>query len=228
MKQVQKNQIINISTDKPNTFLFEYLENFSSDIKVVDMAEELEKYKNNDLLDQLDNKPAMWGNVYSPEDELTIFETVFNEAISTNTHTHIVWITLKQELEMLEKYYHEQWYFAEDINCYMPDFSKCLITVSVNIENLMWRWSDYKRMWKEIFFNPPIRESGQVKALFKWINRWVIAWINFWEFTANKVDFLSQCITDEKILPITLAKILKYNLEDMWMSWEIWKFELDF
>ena len=31
----------------------------------------------------------------------------------------------------------------------------------------------------------------------------------------KKIKFLSECITDEKILPITLAKTLKYNLEDV-------------
>jgi len=229
MKHVQKNQIINISQDKPNTFLFEYFKSpLTRGLGLVDMGAELEKYKNTDLLAQTKLKPAMWGNIYSPEDEMSIFQTVFDQAISTNTPVHISWITLKQELEILEKYYHEQGYFAEDINCYTPDFSKCLVTVSVNIENLMWRWSDYKRMWEAIFFNPPIRESGQVKALFKWINRWVIAGINFWELSQDKTNFLSQCILDEKILPITLAKILKYNLEDMWMKWDIWKLELDF
>ncbi len=228
MKQVQKDKITNISSDKPNTFLFEYLNKPKWNIKVIDMGVELEKYKNNDLLDQLSNKPAMWGNVYSPEDELTIFTQIFESAISENNQVHVVWITLREELEILEKYYHDMWFFAEDINCYAPDFSQCLVTVSVNIENLMWRGSDYKAMWKAIFFNPPIRESWQVKALFKWINRWVVAGINFWELTDNKIEFLSECILNENILPIILAKVLKYNLEDMWMSWEVWSFKLDF
>ncbi len=231
MKQVQKNKIINISVDKPNSFLFEYLQTpllSKEGLGVVNISEELEKHKNTDLLEQVKNKPAMWGNVYSPEDELKIFTEVFEQAISENTRVHIVWITLKEELVILEEYYHEQGYFNEDINCYTPDFSKCLVTVSVNIENLMWRGSDYKRMREEIFFNPPIRESGQVKALFKWINRWVVAGINFGELSPEKTQFLTTCITDEKILPITLAKTLKYNLEDAWFTGEVWSFEVDF
>ena len=103
-------------------------------------------------LEQANNKPAMWGNVYSPEDELKIFTKIFKQALSENTKLHIIWITLKQELEILEQYYDDIWYFSEDINCYTPDFSKCLVTVSVNIENLMWRGSDYKRMWKKNIF----------------------------------------------------------------------------
>lgn len=228
MKHVQQDKIINISDEKPNTFLFEFLNHPSGDVRVVYMADELEKYKNSDLLEQVKTKPAMWGNVYSPKDELTIFEKIFTQAIETQTPVHIVWITLKQELEILEKYYHEQGYFNEDINCYTPDFSKCLVTASVNIENLIWRWSDYKRMWKKIFFHPPIRESWQVKALFKWINRGVVAWINFWNLSDDKTGFLRNCITEEKILPITLAKVLKYNLESIWFAGDIWNFEVDF
>ena len=49
MKHIQKNKIINISYDTPNVFMFEYLKDITSDIKVIDMAKELEKYKNNDL-----------------------------------------------------------------------------------------------------------------------------------------------------------------------------------
>ena len=55
----------------------------------------------------------------------------------------------------------------EDINCFDPDFSIPYVTVSVKIENLMWKGSDYKRMRSAIFFNPPVRESGQTKAMFK-------------------------------------------------------------
>jgi hypothetical protein len=53
------------------------------------MGAELEKYKNSDLLEGLDKKPAMWGNIYSPEDELTIFQIAFDQAISMNTPVHI-------------------------------------------------------------------------------------------------------------------------------------------
>jgi hypothetical protein len=55
----------------------------------------------------------------------------------------------------------------EDINCFRVDFSRVLISASVKIENLMWRGSDYKRMGEKIYFIPPIREAGEVKAMFK-------------------------------------------------------------
>jgi hypothetical protein len=126
---------------------------------------------------------------------------------------------LKEELEILEDYYGKLWFFNEIINCFSLDFSIPLVTVSVNIENLIWKWSDYKRMREKIFFNPPIRESGQVKAMFKWINRWVIAWINLWNFTKEKQNFLWECIRQEKILAITLAKILKYNYNEIDIIW---------
>jgi hypothetical protein len=46
-----------------------------------------------------------------------------------------------------------------------------LVTVSVKIENLIWKGSDYKRMKEKIFFIPPPRESGQNRAMFKGITR---------------------------------------------------------
>jgi hypothetical protein len=89
------------------------------------------------------------------------------------------------------------------------------------IENLIWKGSDYKAQRNKIFFNPPIRETWHNKALFKWITRWVIAWIELWEFTTAKQDFISDCIRDEKILPLFMWKVLKYNLEDAGLSWAL-------
>lgn len=223
MKQVFKNKIINIeATDKfDSKFLFEALDidYNKSDIDVIFISDLLEEKKNLEILEKVWNKPAMYSNVYSPEDEFEIFTELFQNAIKNNKKTHIVWVTLKEEIEMLEKYYEELWFLREDINCFAPDFSIPLVTVSVNIENLIWKGSDYKRMWKKIFFNPPVRESGQTKAMFKWINRWVTAWIHIKEINKEIEEFLSNCVKDEKILPITLAKILKYNLDEIGLNW---------
>jgi hypothetical protein len=46
---------------------------------------------------------------------------------------------LKEELDILEKYYVESKYLREDVNCFIVDWTKTLVSVSVNIENLMWR-----------------------------------------------------------------------------------------
>lgn len=72
---------------------------------------------------------------------------------------------------MLEEYYLTLGFLREDINAFDVDFSVPLVTVSCHIENLMWKGSDYKAMREKIFFCPPIRESGQNKALFKGITR---------------------------------------------------------
>ena len=227
MKQVTNNSIVNIeNTDKfDNKFLFEYLlvgykKEKDEDVQVVQMPDLLEKKKNLEMLEKSKVKPAIYSNVYSPKDELEIFEGLFNDAIKNNKKIHIVWVTLKEEMDILEEYYERLWFIREEINCFDVDFSVPLVTVSVNIENLMWKWSDYKRMRDKIFFIPPIRESGQVKAMFKWINRWVIAWINIKIYTSDTEYFLKWCITEEKILPITLSKVLNYNLQDIWLKWE--------
>jgi hypothetical protein len=205
------------------------------------MSELLKNKENTELLNNLNWKFAMYSEVYSPKDELKIFQELFDYAISNNKKIHIIWITLEEELNILEKYYIESGYLREDVNCFIVDFTKTLVSVSVNIENLMWRWSDYKANGKNIFFIPPIRESGQNKAMFKWINRGSIAGINLsWKVYSclpesegeasreesnlkedEKIKFLQTCIQEEKILPLTLAKILKYNLENIWFKWSV-------
>ncbi|QFR39679.1 hypothetical protein A9Q91_05660 [Candidatus Gracilibacteria bacterium 28_42_T64] len=220
MKKVYPDRIVNI----PGTDLFDNIfsidildwggkEKQYSDVEVVFISDLLEKRKNIEILKMTDQKPAMYSNVYSPEDELEIFKGLFENAIKNKKRIHIVGVTLKEEVEILEEYYEELRFLREDINCFAPDFSVPLVTVSVKIENLMWKGSDYKAMRSKIFFQPPIRESGQVKAMFKGINRGVTAGIYIEKHSSEIEEFLSDCVKNEKILPITLAKTLKYNLE---------------
>ncbi len=224
MKKVLTDKIINIeNTDLyDNRFLFEYLspDSLESGLKVIYISDLLEKRKNEEILKKVKEKPAMYSNVYSPKDELEIFEELFYEAIKNNKKIHIVWVTLNEEIKILEKYYESLGFLREDINCFTPDFSIPLVTVSVKIENLIWKWSDYKRMRDKIFFNPPVRESWQTKAMFKWINRGVIAWIHISDYTEDIELFLTDCIREEKILALTMSKVLKYNMEQIGFSWE--------
>jgi hypothetical protein len=77
MKKIYKDNILNIdNTDLfDNKFLFDYLEidNNKSEIEVIHLSELLEKRKNLEILEKVNEKPAMYSNVYSPEDELEIF-----------------------------------------------------------------------------------------------------------------------------------------------------------
>lgn len=221
MKKVFPDKIINVeNTDAfDNKFIFDYLEcNYSSnkDIEVIYLSDLLEGKKNEEILEKVTNKPAMYSNVYSSEDELKIFIELFQNAIKGNKKIHIIWITLNAEVKILEEYYTQLGFMREDINCFDPDFKIPLVTASVKIENIMWKGSDYKAQWENIHFNPPIRESGEVKAMFKWINRWVTAWIYIKKKTPEIELFLSEQVKTEKILPLTLTKLLKYNLESIW------------
>ncbi len=225
MKKIWKNSITNIQDSDmlDNIFMFDVLNwgQNNQDIEVIFLSNLLKEKENIEMLEKAQTKPASYSNVYSPQDELEIFQSIFDEAISQNKKIHIVWITLKEEIEILEKYYLELWFFNQDINCFDVDFSKVLVSASVKIENIMWRWSDYKRMWKEIFFNPPVRESWQVKAMFKWINRGATAGLYLWNNISKEAQgFLSEQILEENILPITLWKVLKYNLDAAWIEGE--------
>lgn len=223
MKKIYKNKILNIENTNlfDDKFLFDLMYNYKNhNIEIFHMSELLEKRKNTKILEMVKQKPAMYSNVYSPKDELEIFIDLFDYATKNNKKIHIIWITLDEEIKILEKYYKKKWYMRDDLNCYEVDFWKVLVSVSVKIENLMWKWSDYKAFKEKIFFNPPIRESWQVKSIFKWINRWVIASIYISNYDENIIEFLKNCIKNESILLITLAKVLYYNLEDIWFNWK--------
>lgn len=231
MKYIHSDKITNIpDTDIfDNTFLFSYLKTDykNSQREVYFMADLLKQKENTQLLSEIWDKYAMYANVYSEKDELEIFRSLFDMALTKNKKIHIVWVTLDEEIKILEQYYETLWYMREDINCFKVDFSAPLVTVSVHVENLMWRGSDYKRMGKNIFFLPPIREAGQTKAMFKGINRWVIAGIHITELSEEKRAFFQSCIWEEHILPLTLGKVLFHNLKQAGFLWEEQKIIID-
>lgn len=232
MKKVLNNKIINIENTPifDNKFLFSYLniDYSNSEIEVFFLEKLLKEKENKELLEKIWDKYAMYSNVYSEKDEFDIFKWLFDYAIKNNKKIHIIWVTLDSEIEILENYYTALWYMRDDINCFKVDFSKVLVSVSVNIENLIWRWSDYKREWKKIFFIPPIREAWLTKAMFKWVNRWVIAWINIKNLDENKIDFLRNCLIEENLLSITLSKVLYHNLINIWFNWYNTDFIVDY
>jgi hypothetical protein len=57
---------------------------------VIYLSDLLESKKNIDVLSKVKEKPAMYSNVYSPEDELDIFTQLFNNALKKNKKIHIV------------------------------------------------------------------------------------------------------------------------------------------
>ncbi len=221
MKKVGKNSIENIDENLfDKRFLFEVFGVSRNDTQIIFMEDLLKLRKNEELEKNIWQKYAIYSNVYSRADELEIFKNLFDEAIKTSKKIHIVWITLQEELDILEKYYEDLGFMREDINCFRVDFSRVLLSASVKIENLMWRGSDYKRMWEKIYFIPPIREAGEVKAMFKWINRGSIAGLYIWEMNQEKQDFLNFSLTNEDIIALNLAKVLSYNLKDAGLIWE--------
>lgn len=216
MKRIYKDKILNVwDNNFDNKFQVPYLTDLEAEnINVVYIEDLLKEKKNEKVLELMWEKYSMYSNVYSPKDEFEIFEKVFNEALEKWQKTHIVWISLKEELELLEEYYEKLWFKREDADAFEVDFSKVLVTVSVKIENLMWKGSDYKRMKDKIFFIPPPRESGQNRAMFKWITRWVTSSIYIKNEIPEAIEFLNDKLKDENILPLRMWKILCYNLLD--------------
>lgn len=222
MKKIYKDKILNIwEPNFDNKFLVPYLTDLKwDDINIIYIEDLLKERKNEKVLEIMGEKYAMYSNVYSPKDEFEIFEKVFSEALEKWQKTHIVWISLREELELVEAYYEKLWFKREDADAFEVDFSKVLVTVSVKIENLIWKGSDYKRMKEKIFFIPPPRESGQNRAMFKGITRWVTSGIYIKNETPEAIEFLNEKLKDENILPLRMWKILCYNLQDFWLKGE--------
>jgi hypothetical protein len=98
MKKIFLNKIINIeNTDLyDNRFLFDYLSQISPDstesglVEVFYLSDILETKKNIQILEKVNDKPAMYSNVYSPEDEIEIFKSLFENAMKNNKKIHII------------------------------------------------------------------------------------------------------------------------------------------
>lgn len=235
MKKIYKNKILNVPDTNifDTTFLFEYFGNISAwkEREIIYLKDMLETRKNEEMFQKVAEKPAMYSEVYSPKDELEIFRALFDNALKYKKKIHIIGITLVEEVKILEEYYEELGFMREDINAFDIDFSIPLVTASCNIENLIWKGSDYKAQREKIFFCPPIRETGNNKALFKWITRGVIAGIEIspdsWE-SGLAEQFLWDCIREEKILPLFMGKILKYNIEDAGLVGDIAEIKINY
>jgi hypothetical protein len=59
-------------------------------VKIYDMQELLKEKENKDLWYKVKDKPAIYSNIYSPKDELEIFEELFNNALEKRQKIHII------------------------------------------------------------------------------------------------------------------------------------------
>jgi len=114
MKQIFKDKIINIDSNiEDNNFLIKKL-NYEKTIsnnnfEVIFLSDLLKERKNLEMLEKAKEKPATWSNVYSSKDEFKIFKELFDDSLKNNKKIHIVWITLWEEIEILEEYYRKLW-----------------------------------------------------------------------------------------------------------------------
>jgi hypothetical protein len=64
--------------------------------------------------------------------------------------------------------------------------------------------------------------------MFKGINRGVIAGIYIKDFNDEVERFLWECVKEERILSLTLGKVLKYNLDEVWLKGNIRNLEIKY
>lgn len=217
MKKILENAIVNIDENYfDSKFLFSIPTNLHFD-EEVDISKLLEKYKNVDLDYKKDYK--LWGQVYSPKDELQIFTDIFEDAIANNKRVHISNISLVEEIDMVKKLYSDLGYFDKELNRFEIDFKNAPVTIGANIRNIIYSFKDYKSMREKVLFVPPPREPKHQKAIKSAINSWVIStvWLNSW---AQEREFLLEIIREEKTSLVRLARALSYNYQRRWFSYE--------
>lgn len=215
MKQIFENKIITVGENHfDNKFLFYLPANLSCDFEV-DMAELLLPYKNENLDFKKDYK--MWNQVFSPKDELKIFEEIVEKTLKENKKIHLENISLIEEVQIIRNLYLDLGYFNESLNRFEIDFKNAPVTIGANISNLIYSFKDYNKLKSSIFFIPPPREPRHQKALKNALNSWVISTIKIWEENKEKwLEFLKQLISEEKINLLKLWRSLYFNYKNIW------------
>jgi hypothetical protein len=105
MKKILENKIINIDENLlDNKFLFNIPLNLNSPIEI-DISELLKRCRNDNLEYKKDYK--LWSEVYSPKDELRIFEEIYEDAITNAKKIHISNCSLAEEIEMVKSLYQD-------------------------------------------------------------------------------------------------------------------------
>jgi hypothetical protein len=59
-------------------------------VEIIYLKDILEKRKNEEILQKVREKPAMYSEVYSPKDELEIFIELFENALKNKKKIHII------------------------------------------------------------------------------------------------------------------------------------------
>lgn len=215
MKQILEKSIININENIfDNKFLFTIPSEANFD-KEIDMWELLLPTKNENLNYKKDYK--LWSEVFSPKDELRIFEEIVENTLKNWKKVHISNISLAEEIEIIKNLYTDLWYFNKELNCFEVDFTNSPITIWVNINNLIYSFKDYKSLREKILFVPPPREPRHIKAINAWINSKVISTISL-NWKNEEFDSLKELILEEKINLLQLWNCIYYNYSKIWFS----------
>lgn len=224
MKKVYYDKIINVSWDPfDGRFILDVATNINS-WSYFDMSEKLLEYKNENLNYKADYK--LWSQVYSPKDELKIFEEIFEKAINTWNKIHIANISLLDEIELIKKLYLDLWYFNTDLNCFIVDFDNCPVTIWVNLRNAVYSFKDYKNLRDKVLFVPPPREPKHEKAIRASINSWLVSTITLND-DEQDIRLLEDMISWEKTSLLRLASCLWENYKKIWIDCDFYEIMLN-
>lgn len=210
MKKITQNSIINIDENLfDNKFLFDIPVNpvWKNEI---DLSLRLKEFKNENLEYKKDYK--LWSEVYSPKDELRIFEELIEDTLSSNSKVHISNISLAEEVDIVRDLYLKLWYYNPELNSYEIDFINAPVTIWVNVRNIIYSFKDYKSLKDKMLFLPPPREPRHQKAIKAAINSWIISMLNLNDIH-NESFYLEDMLKQESINLIKLWKILYFNFK---------------
>lgn len=217
MKKIFSDKIINIDENYfDNQFLFEIPLRLEYENEI-DLSILLREKENKNLHYKKDYK--LWSEVFSPKDELRIFEELVEKTLKNWKKVHISNISLAEEVEIIKNLYLNLDYFNKELNYFEVDFANAPVTIGVNINNLIYSFKDYKSQRDKILFVPPPREPRHIKAINAGINSRTIStiWLNWKE---EELSVLKNLVLQEKINLIQLGNCIYYNYKKIWFNLE--------
>lgn len=207
MKKVLEKSIINLDDNYFDNIFVLKIQLDKEFANEFDISKLILPHKNESLNYKKDYK--LWSQVYSPKDELKIFNELIEYNLKKNIKIHISNISLSEEIDIIKKLYIELWYFDKELNCFIVDWENVPVTIWVNINNVIYSFKDYKSKKEKILLIPPPREPRHQKVIKSSINSWLISVIDI--NGKEDVENIKQIIKEEKASLTRLASCFYYN-----------------
>jgi hypothetical protein len=95
------------------------------------------------------------------------------------------------------------------MNAYKVDIPTAKITFWSHIEHVLYASKDKNH----VTYSVPLRSSWDQRTILAGVNSWVLIGIH-----SPTKETIKKLLLDELVAPITLGKVLCYNLQERWLQ----------